>query len=411
MDLKALMTGIAVVIDDAFDGAAADRGEAGDDGDPIFRIVSQLETEWNLPFYKASAMPPENTWPGLLQAASFILLDWRLWPAGAEHLERAGVASNRRFLELAKGYFVPVFIFTNESVEDVAARLPEAVYPAESPDKSFVFVRNKADLLTDGALDVGAIERWVRRNASVYALKTWSCVFQGAKRELFGSMYTRSPDWPRVFWKAYADDGVDPSSSLTHLINDNLRGRMRTSAFEADILGEPAAGVRGEELRELIGEASTRRGGVLPADEIACGDMFRQPRGKVLLNLRPDCDCVPRDGTEIGDVELYCVEGKRLTSPNVREAYENGHFNEEIWASIAFSVDEGRSVRFDFRRFRVARFAELREQRIGRLLHPYLTRIQQRFGLFLQRQGLPRVPEEAIPEARAERTIGGETGP
>ena len=238
MDLKELMTGIAVVIDDALDEAGADRGEPGDDGDPIFRIVSQLEAEWNLPFYKASAMPPENTWPGLLQSASFILLDWRLWPPGADHREQAGVASNLRFLERAKDYFVPVFIFTNESVEDVADRLPETVYPAESPEKGFVFVRNKADLLTEGTLDVDAINHWVRRNASVYALKTWSCVFQGAKRELFSSMYTRSPDWPRVFWKAYADDGVDPSSSLTHLINDSLRGRMRTSAFEAEILGE-----------------------------------------------------------------------------------------------------------------------------------------------------------------------------
>ncbi len=397
MDLKELMTGIAVVIDDAFDGAAADRGEAGDDGDPIFRIVSQLETEWNLPFYKASAMPPENTWPGLLQAASFILLDWRLWPPGAEHLEQAGVASNLRFLERAKDYFVPVFIFTNESVEDVAGRLPEAVYPAESPEKSFVFVRNKADLLTEGALDVDAIDRWVRRNASVYALKTWSCVFQGAKRELFGSMYTRSPDWPRVFWKAYADDGVDPSPSLTHLINDSLRGRMPTSAFEAEVLGKPADGVRGEDLRALIGETSTRKGGVLPADEIACGDMFRDQQGRYRLNLRPDCDCVPRGRTEVNDVDLYLVQGKAMTEDGVRKRYRNGHFEERVWESIAFSVDEGRSLRFDFRTLHVAPFSEWRNRRIGRLLHPYLTRMQQRFGLYLQRQGLPRTPEEAIP--------------
>ena len=112
-----------------------------------------------------------------------------------------------------------------------------------------MFVRNKTDLLTEGDLDFGAIDRWVRRNASVYALKTWSCVFQDAKRELFGSMYTKSADWPRVFWKAYADDGVDPSSSLTHLINDSVRGRMRTGEFEAEILGELPVGVPGEDLR------------------------------------------------------------------------------------------------------------------------------------------------------------------
>ena len=402
MDLKELMTGIAVVIDDAFDGAGAGRGEEGDDGDPIFRIVRQLEAEWNLPFYKANAMPPENTWPGLLQSASFILLDWRLWPPGAEQLEQAGIESNVRFLERARDYFVPVFIFTNESVEDVTSTLPGHVYPEESPEKSFVFVRNKAGLLADGALDLGAIERWIRRNASVYALKTWSCVFHGAKKELFGSMYTKSPDWPRVFWKAYENDGVDPSSSLTHLINDNLLGRMRTGAFEAEILGELAAGVRGEDLRELIGEASIRKGEVLPADEIACGDMFRDQQGRYRVNLRPDCDCVPRDGTEVGDVKLYLIEGRAMADDGVRNRYKNGHFHERIWESIAFSVDEGRSVRFDFRKLDVGAFSEWRHRRIGRLLHPYLTRMQQRFGLYLQRQGLPRVPEEAIPAGEPE---------
>ena len=325
-----------------------------------------------------------------------------MWPSGAEHLEQAGVASNLRFLERAKDYFVPVFIFTNESVADVTSRLPEVVYPEESPEKSFVFVRNKADLLTEGTLDVRAIERWIRRNASVYALKTWSRVFQGAKRELFGSMYERSPDWPRVFWKAYADDGVDPSSSLTHLINDSLRGRMRTSAFEAEILGELPAAVRGEDVRELIGEASTRKHEVLPDDEVACGDMFRDPQGRYRLNLRPDCDCVPRDRMGVNDIELYLVEGRAMTEDGVRNRYRNGHFEERIWESIAFSVDEGRSVRFDFRKLHVAAFSEWRNRRIGRLLHPYLTRMQQRFGLYLQRQGLPRIPGEAIPAEQAE---------
>ena len=98
------------------------------------------------------------------------------------------------------------------------------------------------------------IKKWVQRNASVYALKTWESAFHAAKRELFGSMYARSSEWPRVFWKAYEDDGVDPSSSLTHLINDNLRGRMRTSEFNEEILGAPHPEVPKDELRALICE-------------------------------------------------------------------------------------------------------------------------------------------------------------
>ena len=87
--------------------------------DSIFEIVGQIEQQWNLPFLAASSMPPEEMWPGLLQAASFILLDWRLWPAGAAELERDGIQRHIRFLDQAKDYFVPVFIFTNDNAEDV----------------------------------------------------------------------------------------------------------------------------------------------------------------------------------------------------------------------------------------------------------------------------------------------------
>ena len=147
MNLADLMSGIGVVIDDAFENAAAIRDDNSGDADPIFRIVRQIEREWSLPFYTASSMPSDETWSGLLQVASFILLDWRLWPGGASHLERAGIEKNVQFLNAAKDYFVPVFIFTNESAEDVTSRLPNAIYQEDSPEKSFVFVRNKASLV------------------------------------------------------------------------------------------------------------------------------------------------------------------------------------------------------------------------------------------------------------------------
>ena len=395
MKLKELMSGIAVVIDDALKNGTMD-----EDGyrDPIFKIVERLGQEWNLPFYESQEMPPEETWANLLQAASFILLDWLLWPSNASQLETEGIKKNIRFLKKAKDYFVPVFIFTNESPEDVEARLPPDVYQEESPERNFIFLRRKADLMDCGSLDFSAIEGWIRKNASVYALKTWEQVFHAAKKELFGAMYARSPDWPKVFWQAYKDDNVDPSSSLTHLINDNLRGRMQTNAFEAEILAAAHAEIPRKDLRALIGETSFRPKETLPEDEIRCGDLFRQPKRKFLLNLRPDCDCIPKNG-KADEIDLYCIEGKRMNDSELSKQYNEklGHFIEQIWSSVAFSIYEGKSVRFDFRKLRVQKFSELKNQRIGRLLHPYLTRIQQRYALYLQRQGLPRIPKEAVP--------------
>ena len=395
MELNSLMTGIGVVIDDALESSGV--GEGGG-SDLIFEILQRLEREWNLPFYESKELPSERSWPNLLQAASFILLDWKLWPTGASQLEEEGIRQNTRFLKEARDHFVPVFIFTNESLEDVENKLPESVYRKESPERNFIFLRRKEDMIVDDSLDFAAIKDWIRGNASVYALKTWEETFYSAKKELFGAMYARSPAWPGVFWQAYKDDSVDPSSSLTQLINDSLRGRIRTNAFEDEVLAAADAEIPKEDLQALIAETSFRRENTLPEDEIRCGDLFRQPKGKFLLNLRPDCDCIPRNGSA-DEVKLYCVEGKGMSDADLGKQFqrEQGNFSERVWESVAFAIYDGKSLRFDFRRLRLAEFSELRDQRIGRLLHPYLTRIQQRYALYQQRQALPRIPGAAVP--------------
>ena len=402
MNLKDLLSGIAVVIDDKIGNAnAVANGDGGSHDpivDPIIEIVDRIEREWILPLYKTNRMPSQVIWPNLLQSASFILLDWKLWPSGSSHLEREGINENVRFLEQAKDYFVPVFIFTNEDPEDVKDKLPDTIYRSESPEKSFVFIQAKGELLSDDSLDL-AVERWMRGNASVYVLKIWEQVLRGARKDLFASMYARNPDWPRLFWNAYEKDGVDPSFSLTHLINDSLRGRMRTTAFKAEILADSrseTSRVPMNDLRALIHETTFQKS-TDPEDQIRCGDLFQLPKGKFLLNIRPDCDCIPRDDSGSDAVDLYCIEGKKVSESDLRKRYHNGHFSERVDESVVFEAFESKSVRFKFNTLRIEKFSQLKDQRIGRLLHPYLTRIQQRYALFLQRQGLPRIPEEAIP--------------
>ena len=404
MDIKELLSGIAVVIDDRIDAGAGDGENGNENDDLIVEIVRRLEREWGLPCYKARQMPPEKMWPSLLQAASFILLDWKLWPNGASQLERTAIEKNVQFLEQAKDYFVPVFIFTNENPEDVKERLPQTVYGEETAAKSFVFIQKKDGLLSGDALNLDAAERWMRGNASVYALKVWGQAFNTARKELFGSMYARSADWPKVFWKAYKDDSVDPGSSLMHLINDNLRGRMRTGSFEAEVLAGPDADVAMEDLQALITEVSFQPKEAVAEDEVRCGDLFQLSK-RFLLNIRPDCDCVPRRGQAVGRVELYCLEGEVVDGDELNDRYlkEYGHLDERVSESIAFAACRGKSVRFNFKKLRLKRFEEIKDQRVGRLLHPYLTRMQQRYALFLQRQGLPRIPEGAIPPPRPSR--------
>ncbi len=120
------------------------------------------------------------------------------------------------------------------------------------------------------------------------------------------------------------------------------------------------------------------------------------------MNLRPDCDCIPRNGGDIGDIEVYCVEGKRLKPGELRRLFKNGHFEERVSQSVVFGIVDGKSILFNFARLRVCKYSEVRERRVGRLLHPFVTRVQQRYALFIQRQALPRIPDAAVlPDQRS----------
>ncbi|MXX62170.1 MAG: hypothetical protein F4112_05875 [Holophagales bacterium] len=400
MDLERLFSGIAVVIDDELNGDETEVNANEEPKDRIVEIVRRLKDEWDLPCYESSGVPAESLWPGLLESASLVLLDWHLWPVGASQVKAHVAPIRDRFLERAQAHFVPVFIFSNESEETVREELPEGVL-----GRAPVFIQSKSSVLGDESLDLSALENWVESDASVYVLKTWDRELRDARQQLFRSLYARNANWPKVFWKSYEDDEVEPSSALMELIWSSLRGRMGTADFEATVLGGSFADASGEELRRLIGEASFVADSMLAGGEARCGDLFlcegtEEEEGReaeYLLNLRPDCDCISRNGSG-EEIELYCVVGRLMEENEVRRKYHKkyGAFLETVNESIVFAVLEGRTLRFEFRDLRIEEFSELK--RVGRLLHPYLTRVQQRYALFSQRQGLPRVPRAAVPE-------------
>ncbi len=396
MDLKDLMSGMGIVIDDALDPELSITETSTHDR--ITEIVEQFKAEWGTPFYQASQMPREVVWNSLLESASFVLLDWKLWHGGGEELEADGIRMNLEFLGRAREFSVPVFIFTNEAPEHIAAKVEE-IYDGDSLKRSFVFIQHKNDLMTNDLLNLDRVSEWVMGNASVHVLKKWDKAFRAARKDLFGSMYACSPNWPRVFWQSYVADNVNPGLALTEMINNSLRGRMQATAFDKELPnlpGETLPAVPEEQLRALIGATTFVKD--TAEDEVRCGDLFKH-RGKFFLNIRPDCDCIPRDGGCTDDILLYCIEGKKISDKKIREKYlrKHGQIAEKTNEAIVFSFADGDSILFIFGKLRLQKYGDWKGRRKGRLLHPYLTRIQQRYALFLQRQGLPRIPGEAIP--------------
>ena len=395
MNIENLMSGIAVVIDDAF-------GENSSDGDQdrIVQLVNDIEANWKIPFYKTHEIPShKKIRENLLKSASFILLDWHLSKNGGATLEDADIKKNIQFLEQAKDYFVPVFIFTNANPSDVSAALPDSLYNKDRPERNFIFIKQKENLIEGALFD--SIKDWIQKSASVYTLKVWEQAFYEAKKSLFSSMYAKSPDWPKVFWKSYKDDHVEPSSSMAHLINNILIGRMELDIFKEEIAPLEISDCLKQDIQSVWEEASFIQKGNLPANSVKSGDLFiekSESDEKYFLNIRADCDCIPRNRTKIDSVELYCIEGKTMTPEQVEELFmtEYGTFNEQENQAIVFGIHDGKTIRFKFRKLVLRKFSEIKNNRIGRIIHPYITRIQQRYALYLQRQGLPRIPQEAI---------------
>ena len=386
------MSGIAVVIDDAYDNnSSATRG------DKIFQLVSDIKEDWNMPFYTTHAIPSEEVCDNFLLSASFVLLDWKLWPDGGTELENRGIEKNIAFLIKARNYFVPVFIFTNESPKDVKDELQSRhIYDDKNPGKNFIFIRSKRTLTQNRLFN--CIEKWVKQNASVYTLKVWEYKLYEAKKNLFSSMYKKSPDWPRVFWSSAKEDHIDPSFSLFDIINNNLLAQMETGIFDKAVLDRQRLKIENKDIKSVLEGARFIPQDKLPDNNIRSGDIFKIKENKYLINIRADCDCIPKQGTDIDDIELYCIKGTSMKEKDIKNSYNEkyGNFDEKVWQSIVPMICSGKVIEFDLRKNVIKRYAEVKGRRVGRLIHPYITKVQQRYAFYLQRQGLPRIPKEAI---------------
>jgi len=66
---------------------------------------------------------------------------------------------------------------------------------------------------------------------------------------------------------------------------------------------------------------------------------------------------------------------------------------------------DGISFCFQFKNLIVGEWKEWKDRRIGRLLPPYLTRLQQRYSAYLQRPGLTKIPKVLLPLPLTEAAV------
>ena len=406
MPEPSLFHGIAVVIDDEIEVA----------GSGILELKTQIETAGChvVPMSKL----PESASIANLREVAFFVLDWNLYgqslkvaggeapvavAAGLSYLKKENARKAIEFLkELKKVCVAPVFIFTDEDVDNVEAQIKKHTELHTTGDPSHILVKSKGDVKDTGIFEV--LSNWMKQAPSVYVLKKWERAYSSAKNELFLDFYANSVHWPLVLWNTYKEDHVPPSGELGNLIGRNLLSRMipfdfDLSPFDAAFKTLEKDGSKSHDavIKVLEGERFLPKNR-LHGDVLAPGDIFKKG-GNYYANIRPDCDCIAREGDVQAEIKAYLLKGSKITNAKIGERLspKYGNIIESDTESVIFGMTSGTTVSFQFGELLVEPSGGWMEHRIGRLLPPYLTRLQQRYSAYLQRPGLSRIPKAALP--------------
>lgn len=369
-----------------------------DSGDSIVRIVSYLES-LGYPLAKYDTVldfKGENC-----MSFSFILLDWELVSVtdeagipipGAEEASKTAKEGLVKLLkEVLEKCYLPIFIFSNDHPTNIVKELRKEgidIKTAHFP----IFIKHKADLVSgQGVLLMEKIREWVDKMPSIYVLKEWENAVGQAKTNTFMSL-ANTHSWPVIMWNAAHEDHVQESEEMMELLTQNVFGRMLPLNIEKEQLDkDDAADLSIETLLDVL--SVQRFDGRVNKDMSTTGDFYRIG-SKYYVNIRPACNCVARGE----DTNVYLVEAQQISNKVVKKLYmpDFGNFTEKNNEAIVGPLYGKKFYRILFRSTTIYEYDTVKNSKVGRILPPFIRHITERYGLYIQRQALPRIPLETF---------------
>jgi hypothetical protein len=383
-----LLKGIGVLIDDAIN----------DENSGISNIVAQIETN-NIPLLKYNSIPSPEIYSNFINL-SFIVLDWEIIDDELREMKSSGSGikipkgviddyenENIIFIKnISRICYCPIFIISDLKERVVERLMREKLYWDQNNRPNHIFIKSKNELRGKKRL-FNKINKWIASNPSVYVLKKWENQYQKSKNKLFIDFQNLSNIWPRVFWKTYEEDNVNKSLELGELISRNLQNRMAPFEFEETILSKTRNKIDQEEIKRVLeGERFLKKGNL--NKDVSTGDLFTrgEKKGYYYLNIRAACDLIPGRSKPGCDesISLYLIEGSSITHSQARKIFNKdyGMFSEIESHSIIFPF-ENKAIRFNFKNLVVMDWSKIKNDRVGRILPPYINKIQQKYAAYL----------------------------
>lgn len=383
-DVKELFSGIGIIID-----------ENDEPTSTIQRLEKSLQ-DIGVPIVRYKELPEEEAYCHF-HSVSFIILDWNL--SGEQEVPQATIDDNIDFIKSVNSYcYVPIFIFSDEDTHTIEVNLEaKGLFKHDAPNNIFVKAKSEVDT-TDKMF--AAIKQWIKQVPSVYVLKEWECSERRAKNTMLWELTEIHKAWPNVLMKSIKQDGADANSELLRILHNNLFSRITPSNFDSNIINADIAGIQQQEIRNILESERFLQVSLLPHKPFT-GDVYKFTEEPTCyyINIRPDCDII-RDSK---NKEMYLLRGtivdeQKITLTDKDKGaicFEHGNLTEKInQCYVAFI--EGKIIEFSLRDLTIKTWSEIKDQRIGRLLPPYITKIQQKYSFYLQRQALPALPDSAI---------------
>ena len=396
-DILELFSGVCILIDDALD--SKNKKE-----DLIWKIKENIQSK-HIPIIEYYDLPEDESIKHF-KNINFILLDWELFKKPEPGLKidttpfiNANIDFIKKVNEIA---FVPIFIFSREQPSSIIGHLVDAgIYDEEK--KNQIFVKQKRDLFDDANdnLLFEEIEKWIKETPSIYVLKEWDISLDNTKKNMFCEFYKLNPKWPCALKKAFKEDGADMDYELSGFLYKNLSARAFPIFFDNTIVNHEEFEIGKEDLRKVLEGERFMKNGL--ADLPYTGEIYKEdyeeqgvPKERYYINIRPECDIARQ-----GNPELYFLKGRIIDERKINSneddsiIFQKGCFIEKM-NSIYIPFIDGKIFEFQFKDIKIKKWNSYKQHRIGRLLPPYITKIQQKYSFYIQRQGLPGIPKEAI---------------
>lgn len=432
MNVKELLRGIIVVVDDQIE----------EDASEISKILSTLKED-KFPVVTYEDVPDEEVIQSL-SSASMVILDWEF-----KNRKTVGEMGNMTIDEISRikigelsnpiisfikilldKIFVPIFIFTNKTTSEIETALEQDNLKEQIGKR--ILIKQKNDL--EGEKLYTEIENWFKNNPSAYAVKEWDIIAKKNRNDMFITLYESSSNWSKDIWNAVKEDskkGVNTNYEFGDFITRNYVNRFISYNFEKEVL-ENGNSIDSENnietvlKNDIIIEYKNLDDIKIPYT----GDLYEYENNKFYLNIRAQCDinrnrnpklyCISGEAKDINEYVIkehvvfnndgtFNIGNEKNLNPNEKNKYDEYndmikncinknvcyHFGcliERNDTALLPYIKQGQIIEFKLKDIEIIKFNDYKDKRIGRIVSPYITRIQHKTANFITRQGLMPIP-------------------